>query len=183
MKKTAIIIAALAVLASCTQAPLDPVQESIRTKVEETVGSPLKKMQFGTFEHVGSTTIGEELEHRRVTFETRFSAEEKLYLKYMSEKKMKNASLKLEEMEKSRKALASIDSLRTVLADSLDEVAYDDYSFTARITAENGVSQVLDGYYACVTAAGETLAITNDLKDLHKGAGRAIPGYVEAIRN
>lgn len=181
MKRTLIFVAAALLLASCGGKTPSPVEAALNAAIAENLGQELKSVTYASLEKVDSTTFGQELEKRRAVLAQKAKSEEELYMKYMSEGKRTNATMKLEAVTKAKASLARLDSLAGTIADRLDEVAYYDYTFTA---AAKGVEKdvAFKDAWALITPDLEVLGMATSQKSVHKGSGKVIPGYVEMLK-
>ena len=172
-------LALLCALAGCAETPApDPLQDAL--------GGYILHGREGTFrldriEKIDSTTFRTEFEHRQNVFERKLQEETKLFENYYFQNKRKNADRHWEAMERTREVMKGLDSLKAGLAGRLDEVAYYDYVFSGRVDIGNRYSEFQDTF-ACITPEGEVITVTQDKKDLHKAGGRAIPGYVQMLK-
>lgn len=180
MKRTAILAAALVMLAACAQnRATDPVETAIKTKIAESV-SPDAVIRIDRLEKVDSTTFGSELEHRIKVFTLRHDQNEKYYFQYNSEGRPNSAAEKKEAMKKDALVLEGLDKIGERMADSLSLVAYYDYKFSG--SAETKTERtVFQDYYASITSDGQVMSISSSTKGLHKSLGRVIPGYTGLI--
>ena len=173
------LVTAAAVVTSCNNSTPDPVAAAIEAaamKGEEGDYS----FRISNLAKVDSTTFRTELEHRKDVFRVKQQAEEKLYLKYTNEHKPKTAESHRLAMEKAVANLAFVEGLEQQLAARLDDIAYYDYVFSGYSQTAEG-RMTYDNVYVTVTPACEVLTMTANAKDLHKGTGRVIPGYLEGI--
>ncbi len=180
MKKIILALAGVAMLASCTGKQPDPVAQALEEAVKLSISEPCK-FKLYTLELTDSTTFLTEFERRAKVFEVKSKREGDLYARYVTEGKPKNAAVHMEAMTKANRNHASLDSLRTVMESSLDDIAYYDYRFSGKAYGDSGEVEYRDSWFT-ITPDGKVLAITHDKKDLHKNAGRAIPGYMEIFR-
>jgi len=175
MKRIAIILFSVLAISCAKQA--DPLEDAI--------GAYALQGQEGEFrlysiEKIDSTTFRTEFERRENVFALKLREETKLYDKYKSQRKVKNAARHLESIYRTREVITGLDSLKTLMTDRLDEVAYYDYVFSGKSKAGDMVTEFKDAY-AAVTPDLKVIAMTSDKKDLHKTGGRVIPGYVEML--
>ena len=175
------VLATAAILSSCTPKAADPVEQAI---VSEILSMPqgFSKVTFLNCEMIDSTTFAQELDRRVKLFETKRDADGKLLLKYTQEGKPRNAALKNESYRRDLEILRSLDSLRAASAGILDEIAYYDYRFSADADGEESGKMQFRDAYAAVTPDFEVIGLTAQKKDLHKGLGKVIPGYLELLR-
>lgn len=176
MRKITIIAVMLAAFSACshTESP-DPVKDGIRAKIAETVG-PDATIIITSYERTDSTTFGEELEHRLRVLELRRQQNLINSEKYIKEGKVKNAARRKADAEKDLERIASLESIRERLADSLDITAYYDVKFSGKAETESKTTE-FNGYYAAVTPDGKVYNIQTSPKGLHKPMGHVIPGY------
>ena len=172
-------LALLCALAGCAEAPApDPLQDVL--------GGYILRGREGTFrldriEKIDSTTFRTEFEHRQNVFELKLREETRLYNDYVRQGKPRNAARHSDAILRTREVMQGLDSLKAGLAGRLDEVAYYDYVFSGRVDIGNRYSEFQDAF-ACITPEGEVITVTQDKKDLHKAGGRAIPGYVQMLK-
>lgn len=175
------IVAAAVLLASCGDKAPGPVEAALNAAIAENLGQELKSVSYASLEKIDSTTFGQELEKRRAVLEQKVKSEEELYVKYKTQGKSTNASIKLEAVTKAKASLARLDSLAGTLTDRLNEVAYYDYTFTAAVKgAEKDVT--FKDAWALITPDLEVLGMATSQKSVHKGSGKVIPGYVEMLK-
>ena len=174
-----LVLALLCALAGCAETPApDPLQDAL--------GGYILHGREGTFrldriEKVDSTTFRTEFEHRQNVFELKLREETRLYNDYVRQGKPRNAARHSDAILRTREVMQGLDSLKAGLAGRLDEVAYYDYVFSGRVDIGNRYSEFQDTF-ACITPEGEVITVTTDKKDLHKAGGRAIPGYVQMLK-
>ena len=162
--------------AGCAKTP-DPLQEALSAHI--------LRGREGTFrlysiEKIDSTTFRTEFEHRQNVFERKLQEETKLYENYYFQNKKKNAARHWEAIERTHEVMKGLDSLRTVMAGRMDEIAYYDYVFSGRAETADAATEFKDTY-VCMTPALEVISMTAERKDLHKAGGRAIPGYLQML--
>ena len=172
-------LALLCALAGCAEAPApDPLQDVL--------GGYILRGREGTFrldriEKIDSTTFRTEFEHRQNVFELKLREETRLYNDYVRQGKPRNAARHSDAILRTWEVMAGLDSLRACLEARLDEIAYYDYVFSGRVDIGNTYS-VFQEAYASMTPALEVITVSTDRKDLHKAGGRAIPGYLQMLR-
>ena len=180
MKKFLTAIAAAAMMLSCSGSQPDPVAQALEEAVKLSISEPCK-FRLYTLELTDSTTFRTEFERRAKVFEVKSKREGELYARYVTEGKPKNAAVHMEAMTKANRNHSSLDSLMNSMASRLDDIAYYDYKFSGKAYGDSGEVEYRDSWFT-ITPAGKVLAITHDKKELHKNAGRAIPGYMEIFR-
>ena len=180
MKKTVFILAAAAVMLSCSGRQPDPVAQALEEAVKLSISEPCK-FRLYTLELTDSTTFRTEFERRAKVFEVKSKREGELYSRYFTEGKPKNAAVHMEAMTKANRNHETLDSLMNTMASRLDETAYYDYRFSGKAYGDAGEIEYRDSWFT-ITPDGKILAITHDKKELHRNAGRAIPGYMEIFR-
>lgn len=173
-------VAAVLVLAACQSRPVDPVEQALRDKVTETMNGDATRIRIYDLERIDSTTWREELERRRHVFELRLKQNEEYYWQYRSQGLPKNAAIKKAEMEKDRRVLDGLDAIGRELADSLDCVAYYDYSFAVYASGRETTLN-LDQAYATITPYAQVFSLSEDRRELHKTTGHLLPGYVDLV--
>ena len=174
--------AAAAVLAvSCGGSEPDPVAEAIKAEITTNMAEGFTSVKNITYELVDSTTFAQEFERRIKTFEVKRDADGKYLLKYTREGKTRNAAIKSDAYKRDLEILRDLDSLHAACAGILDDVAYYDYRFSADAKGDNSVMQFRDAYVA-MTPEHEVIGMTAKQKDLHKGLGKVIPGYLGLVK-
>lgn len=172
-----IILAALVplVLAISCSKPESFEQKAIRAKLAESVGE-ITSMSFNYIEKIDSATFGDEIQARTKAFLLKSSQDKSFHGKYLAKGQLAKAQEKLEALQKDSKYVLMLDSIKTAMADRLDEVAYYDYKFSATGKSGDSKFEAID-WYACITPEGEVLSLVQEKKNLHKGTGTVIPGY------
>lgn len=173
------IVAALTVVTSCNQKTPDPVAAAIEAAAMQDAGTDYT-FRIYSLEKIDSTTFRTEFQHRKDVFSLKQQTEEKLYWKYYGEGKPKTAESHRQAMEKAKVNLELMDYLEKEMAGRLDDVAYYDYVFSGYSQTEEG-RMTYDNVYVTVTPDFEVLTMTSNQRDLHKGTGRVIPGYIEGV--
>lgn len=181
MKRALLFAAALALLASCSVKPADPVEEAIISEIMDNMAEGFTSVKIYKVEKIDSTTFGQELERRHHLFEVKKEVDEKAMNKYVAAGKPKNAAIKEESMKKDMMIMQCLDSLAITIEDILDDVAYYDYKFSAQAKSQNSTMEFRDSY-AAITPDFEVIGMTAKEKDLHKGLGKVIPGYLEILK-
>ena len=181
MKK--LVLAALAALSVCACATrtADPVHEAITHEIIDNMDKGFTEVRINHVELIDSTTFATEFERRIKLFEAKRDADSKLSVKYLAEGKKKNSALKASSYVNDIMILVSLDSLRKASSDILEKVAYYDYKFSAVAKGPDSSMEFKDAY-AAVTPDFKVIGMTAALKDLHKGLGRVIPGYLEIVK-
>ena len=173
-------IAAVLVLAGCHPRPVDPVEQALRDKITEVMKGDVTRIVLTNIQCIDSTTWREELERRTHVFELRYQQNENYYWEYRSKGLQKNAANKYADMEKDKRVLDGLAAIGRELADSLDCVAYYDYSFGVMATGrETQLSHPVA--YATITPYGEVFSMSSDQRELHKSTGHLLPGYVDLV--
>ena len=180
MRKSLIpVIAVMLAATACSSGTPDPVAVAIEQAAMKDAGDDYT-FRINELAKLDSTTFRTEIERRKEVFRLKYQAEEKLCNRYLSEKKPKNAEIHRQAMENARHDIEIMDDIGRELESILDDVAYYDYVFS-------GYSQTADGrvnynnVYVTITPDNEVLTMTSNQKDLHKGTGKVIPGYVTII--
>jgi hypothetical protein len=174
---TIILTAVMAV--SCNSKAPDPVAQAIEASAMKDVSGDYK-FRITSLEKIDSTTFRTEVERRKELFTLKQQVEEQLYMKYYNEYKKQNSEKHRLAMEKAKANLDYMDYLERELASRLDDVAYYDYVFSGYSETADGRMNYNDVYVA-ITPEGEVLSMTANQRNLHKGTGRVIPGYLEGI--
>ena len=178
MKKLAKVLLLLCALASgCAKEQPDPVRDALGAHI---LGGREGTFRLYTLEKIDSTTFRTEFEHRQNVFDLKLQEETKLHESYYWQNKPKNAARHWDAIVRTQKALKGLDSLRAVMADRMDEIAYYDYVFSGRAETADQATDFANTY-ASITPALEVIALSAAQKDLHKSGGRAIPGYLEML--
>ena len=170
----------LLLLSSCGGNAPDPVVEAITGEI---MGMPQQftDVTVTKYEKVDSTTFRTELERRKKVFTTKRDVDSDFLIKYMTEGKKRNAEIKTESYRKDLVILQGLDSLERVHAAILDNVAYYDYRFNASAKAKDVTMQFRESYIS-ITPDGKVISMAAERRDLHKAAGRVIPGYAELLQ-
>ena len=160
----------------CAKSP-DPVREAL--------GAYILQGREGTFRlyeirKIDSTTFRTEFERRQNVFELKLQQETKLHESYFLQNKPKNAERHWDAIQRTREIMKGLDSLRAVMADRMDEIAYYDYVFSGRADTGAEATEFRDAYVS-MTPAYEVVCLSADRRDLHKAGGRAIPGYLQML--
>ena len=150
-------------------------KKAVAAKIVETMGD-VQNLKFNTFEQIGQTTVGEEVEMRINLFKTKLEQDQKFYDMYSAGGVLGKASQKKYAIERDQLHLTQLDSIRNTLGAKLNEIAYKDYRFSAVGTLKDSKLEAKD-WYAAITPAGEVLSLVQDPKKLHRGLGVTIPGY------
>lgn len=169
--------ALLFILASCGEKKADPFQDAL--------GAYILQGQEGNFQlysiaKVDSTSFRTEFERRQNVYELKLQEETKLYDDYNWQRKPKNAARHWEAIQRTRKIMKGLDSLKTSMEERLDEIAYYDYVFSGRAETDNKFTDFKDAYVS-MTPTLQVISMTAQKKDLHKAGGRAIPGYLQLL--
>ena len=181
MHKLLFIAASLLLLASCGGKTSDPVHEAIKGEIMGNMDQQFSDVSIIKVEMIDSTTYRTELDRRKNAFALKRDADSNLLIKYMTEGKRKNAEIKTESYRKDLVILQGLDSLEVALADILDDVAYYDYRFSADAKGQ-GMNMQFRNAYISITPDGRVISMTSERSDLHKSAGRVIPGYLELLK-
>ncbi len=150
-------------------------KEAVKAKIVETMGE-VQSLTFNTFEQIGQTTVGEEVEMRIDLFKTKLEQDQKFYDMYSAGGVLGKASQKKDAIERDRLHLTQLDSIRNTLGEKLNEIAYKDYKFSAVGKLKDSKLEAKD-WYAAISPSGEVLSLVQDPKKLHRGLGVTIPGY------
>ena len=178
MKNIVKLLALCFLAAGCAKEAPDPVRDAL--------GAYILAGREGTFrleriEKIDSTTFRTEFERRQNVFDLKLREETRLYDDYVRQGKPRNAARHSDAILRTWEVMAGLDSLRACLEARLDEIAYYDYVFSGRVDIGNTYS-VFQEAYASMTPALEVITVSTDRKDLHKAGGRAIPGYLQMLR-
>ena len=173
------IVTALVVVTSCNNKAPDPVAAAIEASAMQGTESDYT-FRFTSLAKIDSTTFRTEFEHRKDVFRLKQQTEEKLYLRYVNEHKPKTAESHRQAMEKAKANLELMDYLESEMAGRLDDVAYYDYVFSGYSQTKEART-TYDNVYVTITPDYEVLTMTSNQKDMHKGTGRVIPGYIEGV--
>lgn len=180
MMRTRFLPAVVALLAaalsfSACQVKFAEEKAAVSDKITATMGE-VKNLTFNTFEFVGQTTVGEEIEMRTNQFKTKLEQDQKFYDMYAAGRAAAKAAEKKHAIERDQLHLMQLDSIRNALGARLDEIAYRDFKFSAVGKLEGGKLEATD-WYAAIAPDGTVLSLVQDKKNLHKGLGVTIPGY------
>jgi hypothetical protein len=181
MKKSFILFVSVLLLAACGGSKTDPVREAIKGEIMGNMSQDFTGLEIFSVEKIDSTTFRTELDRRKKAFTTKRDADSELLLKYMQEGKRRNAAIKNDSYKNDLRILQGLDSLGTVHAAILDDVAYYDYRFNAKAKGKDVTMQFRDTYIS-ITPDGKVISMAAERRDLHKSAGRVIPGYYELVK-
>ena len=181
MRHSLIIFVSVLLLAACGGSKTDPVKEAIKGEIMGNMAQDFISVDVTFVEKIDSTTFRTELDRRKKAFTTKRDADGEFLLKYMQEGKRRNAAIKNESYVNDLRILQGLDSLGIKHADILDDVAYYDYRFSATAKGKDVTMQFRDAYIA-ITPDGQVISMTAERRDLHKSAGRVIPGYYELVK-
>ena len=162
------------VLSSC-KGSYASEKAAVSAKIAETMGD-VKSLAFTSFEQIGETTVGKEVEMRIALFKTKLEQDQKFYDMYTAGGVLGKAAQKKDAIERDQLHLTQLDSIRNTLGDKLNDIAYRDYKFSAVGSLKDSKLEARD-WYAAITPAGEVLSLVQDPKKLHRGLGVTIPGY------
>jgi hypothetical protein len=171
---TALLVAACCVK---TTAP-DPVAEEIGRVVRAETRIPV---HIESATKLDSTSIATELTRRRGIQELKIYQDSCFRQKYLSQGMIINARRKAGAIEKSRKIITGLDSIRQRLGADTAHIAYYDYEFEFCMADANGDKTAPKKAYATVTPDGHVVTWSQDRRDIHKASGLAIPGYRELL--
>ena len=181
MRHSLILFVSLFLLAACSGGKTDPVREAIKGEIMGNMSQDFTSVEIFSVEKIDSTTFRTELDRRKKAFTTKRDADSELLLKYMQEGKRRNASIKNDSYKNDLRILLGLDSLGTVHAAILDDIAYYDYRFNAKAKGKDVTMQFRDTYIS-ITPDGKVISMAAERRDLHKSAGRVIPGYYELVK-
>lgn len=182
MKRMYIMLAALGLCAAaCTQASKDPFQMALENEIIARTGDDVK-VKLDVFERIDSTTFGEELAYRQEVLNLRRSQNEKLYRKYVNERKPNSTAAKRNAINHDDEVIEGLAKMNETLAPILCDIAYYDYHFSGKAWTKDAQSTYQD-FYATITPDGRVMSIDNSRKTLHKTLGRVIPGYLELVKS
>lgn len=170
----AALLLAAAAVSSCKD-EFEAQKSAVSAKIVETMGE-VQNLKFNTFEQLGQTTVGREIEMRTDLFKTKLEQDQKFYDMYSAGGILGKAAQKKRAIERDQLHLTQLDSIRNTLGSRLDDVAYTDYKFSAVGTLKDGKLEAKD-WYAAISPSGEVLNMVQDVKKLHRGLGVTIPGY------
>ena len=170
-----VLMAAVALILSSCASKYSDEKAAVAAKIAETMGD-VQNLTFNTFEQIGETTIGQEVEMRIDLFKTKLEQDQKFYDMYTAGGVLGKASQKRDAIERDQLHLTQLDSIRNTLGDKLNEIAYRDYKFSAVGKVKDSKLEAKD-WYAAISPAGEVLSLVQDPKKLHRGLGITIPGY------
>lgn len=167
-------------LCCCTQ-KVDPVAQALEEYVMESIpdGGDFK---LTNLEMIGSTTLGEELDNRLKLFELKIKQNTSYLQQYTAKGMKKNMEKKQNALLDDKRIYKQLVGLRDSLSSKLDSPAYYDYKFSATVKGADAITK-FDDAYLCITPDFKVLGVTLNQKDLHKGAGRSIPGYKEILKD
>ncbi len=181
MKKFILFAALLPLLVSCGGRVVDPVHEAIKGEIMGNMSQDFTDVTINFVEKIDSTTFRQEFDRRRRVFTLKRDADSDLLLKYMTEGKKRNASIKSDSYKQDLVILQGLDSLEAAHSAILDDIAYYDYRFSADAKGQ-GLKMQFRNAFISITPDGRVISMTAERRDLHKSAGRVIPGYVELVK-
>ena len=181
MKRTFALLSLSLLLVSCGGSKPDPVIDAIKAEITGNMFQNFSDVDVTKVEKIDSTTFRTELDRRRKAFTIKRDADSELLLKYMNEGKKRNAALKNDSYKNDLRILQGLDSLAGVHSGILDDIAYYDYRFSAVAKGKDVTMQFRDSYIS-ITPDGRVISMTAERRDLHKSAGRVIPGYYELVK-
>lgn len=169
MKRIAAILAAAVLLmaASCTPKEKPAAQLSLEQYVATLMGGEVK-VAIGNLTQIDSSTFADEFARREDLFQLAVTQNEKFG--------------KADAAAKDRQILKDLAALKESMADSVNAVAFRDYSFSLSASNQDSKMEYAE-VFAAITPSGDVLCLTKDRKDLHKSTGKAIPGYMEIIKD
>lgn len=171
--------AAAAVLASCAgPAPADPVAEAIGRVVRAETRVPV---HVDNARVTDSTTFEVELDRRRRIQELKIYQDSAYREKYLAKGMRTNARRKAAAIDKSRRIICGLDSIRASMGAGAGRVAYYDYVFDYCTADGKGGRTKPRQAYATVSPDGRVLTWSPDRRDIHKRTGLVIPGYAELL--
>ena len=180
MKHSVIALAAILMAAACLafsscSGKYEQEKAAVAAKIAETMGE-VSKLKFNTFEQIGQTTVGEEVEMRIKQFKTKLEQDQKYYDMYSAGGVLGKASQKKDAIERDQLHLTQLDSIRNTLGEKLNDIAYRDYKFSAVGKLKDSKLEATD-WFAAIAPDGTVLSLVQEQKNLHKGLGVTIPGY------
>jgi len=181
MRHSLVLSVSILLLVSCGGGKTDPVKESIKGEIMGNMSQDFTSVEVTSVEKIDSTTFRTELDRRKKAFVAKRDADSEFLLKYMQEGKRRNAAIKNESYVNDLRILQGLDSLGTAHAAILDDIAYYDYRFSATAKGKDVTMQFRDAYIS-ITPDGKVVSMTSERRDLHKSAGRVIPGYYELVK-
>lgn len=179
MKKILFAAVAAALLCSCAQQTLTPVQEAVKNEAVKTLTGDVS-FKYTDFQLLDSTTFATEIDRRIDVFNTKISQNLKYLEKYMNEGKRKNAQAKFAEIQKDKRILGELMAIKEQMGEDAEAVAYYDYSFSGEAKAD-GKKILFENCFVTVTPDNKVLTMANSCEDIHKGTGVVIPGYRELL--
>ena len=185
MKKFSVLalVAVVAAVCACKEEKVvDPFQEALTAELQKQFIEDFVSVEFQLFEKIDSSTYNDELLRRKKVFEVKAEQDEILYNKYVGEKKPKNASIQHEKVLKDRTVLVKLDSLAESFGSHAEDIAFYDFHFSVLAKGKSAVMK-LDDAYACITPSYEVVGLTTDQRDIHKATGKAVPGYLDIIKD
>lgn len=158
--------------------PPDPVAEAIGRVVRSETKIPV---HIESATKVDSTTVAKELSRRRGIYELKIYQDSNFRQKYISQGMIVNARRKMASIEKARRIISGLDSIRSRLGADTSRIAYYDYEFEFCTADDKGNKTKPKKAYATVTPERRVLTWSQDRRDIHKASGLAIPGYRELL--
>lgn len=170
----AALLVSLALFSSCKD-EYEAQKAAVSAKIIETMGE-VQNLNFSSFEPIGQTTIGKEIEMRTDLFKTKLEQDQKFFDMYQAGGILGKAAQKKRAIERDQLHLTQLDSIRNSLGGRLEEIAYTDYKFSAAGKLKDSKLEAKD-WYVAISPTGEVLNMVPDPKKLHRGLGVTIPGY------
>ena len=181
------VVAAFAALSfqSCSQPKSDPLKEAIVQGVMA-ANPDVKSFTVSEVTKVSDVTLEDELGRRTALLETKLKAETRLAEKYANVSMRTNEKRHAEAKDRTAAILEALGSYKEEHTAQLDSIVYSIFEFKGYGTKENGSS---------VKNVDMVVAVTPDMKtyniipaggsnsNVHKGMGRAIPGYMELLES
>lgn len=180
MKKISILAALLLACAACGPKEYPPLHQAVLDHVQASVG-PDAKLKIKQIATVDSLTMGQLYEQRVKAFDTKLSQDTKFYEKYKGKKMEANTAKYKKAIDKDKLIIKGLADMAPEIERISSVIVCYDVAFSGE-AATKELTTVFDGYYAAVSPAGAVLSTNNEVRGLHKGFGKYLPGYTDLLR-
>lgn len=177
-----ILLTAIAILAcaACGRKEYPPLYQAVIDHVQTTVGEEAK-VNMREISTVDSLTMGQLYEQRVKAFATKLSQDTKFYEKYKGKGMENNAAKYKKAIEKDNLIIKALSDMAPSIEKISDVIVCYDVIFSGNAKS-SGQTTVFEGFYAAVSPSFSVLSTNNELRGLHKGFGKYLPGYSDLLR-
>lgn len=182
MKKFLFVLPFSLIILSCGSKTVE--EDSVQKALEEFLIEKypeFEKISFDTVEAIDSSSFDDELIRREKLFSLRMKQDDALYKKFVQEGKQKNAQLRYDNFVQDIRIKNGLDSIRAVLGNNVNDVAFIIYKFTGSAEGGNKTTYFKETL-AAVTPDYEVINIAPKQNELFKATGRVIPGYRQLLK-